>query len=50
MEERRGAAVHKQLCLITGGHLQHLSLPEAPELGGRATAARLRVFNYLPYV
>lgn len=36
--ERRsdgGAAVHKQLRLITGGRSQHLSLPEAPELSGR---------------
>lgn len=31
MGEPNGAVVHKQLCLITGGFLQHLSLPEASE-------------------
>lgn len=31
MGVRNGAVAHKQLCLITGGFLQHLSLPEASE-------------------
>lgn len=58
---RHGAVVHKQLCLITGGCSQHLSLPEASRAveigkwrsggeGGMGCFASLAVFNYLPYV
>lgn len=37
---RHGAVVHKQLCLITGGCSQHLSLPEASERWRLANGGR----------